>query len=241
MRIHNRAIAVFAIALLLPAAASANDLDVCQSDSKNAPVSATLGACTRLIASGRYAGRDLAEIMLDRGKAYFDTHDYLRAIADYDEAIRLDPRASAGFSRRGNAYYAKGDLPHALADFNQAIALDMNNADAILSRGTLRLEAGDPDRAIVDFNAALLFKPTSAVYAAYAIGFRNRGMAFAQKGDQDHAIADFNEAIRLNSEDAAAFSGRAAAYQAKGDLVRAAADRDAARHLEQRIPNPVPR
>jgi Tfp pilus assembly protein PilF len=241
MRIHTRAVAVFVITLLLPAAATADDMDVCRSDSKTTPVSTILDACARLIDSGRYAGKDLAGIMLNRGKAYFDGHDYPRAIADYDEAIRLEPMVSAAFSKRGSAYYAKGDLPHALADFNQAIALDMNNADAIVSRGTLRLEAGDPDRAIVDFNAALHFKPTPAVYAAYAAAFRNRGTAFAQKGDQDHAIADFNQAIRLNPEDAAAFSGRAAAYQAKGDLVRAAADRDVARHLEQRIPKPVPR
>jgi tetratricopeptide (TPR) repeat protein len=157
-----------------------------------------------------------------------------------DEAIRLDPRASAAFSKRGSAYYAKGDLPHALADLNQAIALDMNNADAIVSRGTLRLEAGDPDRAIVDFNAALLFKPTSAVAAAYVAAFRNRGTAFAEKGDLDHAIADCSEAIRLNPEDAEAFRNRAAAYEAKGDLVRAAADRDAALHLESLISNPLP-
>jgi tetratricopeptide (TPR) repeat protein len=241
MRIHTRAAVVFMIALLLPAAASADDLDFCRSDNKTAPVTAAiLDACTRLIASGRYTGRDLAGIMLNRGNAYYNGQDYPRAIADYDEAIRLDPKASAAFSQRGNAYYAKGDLPHALADFNQAIALDMNNSDAILGRGTLRLEAGDPDRAIIDFNAALLFKPTAAVYAAYAAAFRNRGTAFAQKGDQDHAIADFNQVIRLNPEDAAAFIGRSAAYKAKGDLVRAAADRDAALHLEQRIPDPPP-
>jgi tetratricopeptide (TPR) repeat protein len=238
MRFYTRAAAVFTMVLLLPAAASADDLDVCRSDNKTAPVTAILDACTRLIASGSYAGRDLAGIMLNRGNAYYDGQDYPRAIADYDEAIRLDPRASAGFSQRGNAYYAKGDLPHALADFNQAIALDMNNADAILGRGTLRLEAGDPDRAIADFNAALL--STSAVAQAYAVALRNRGAAFAEKGDQDHAIADFNEAIRLNPEDAAAFTGRSAAYKAKGDLVSAAADRDVALHLERRNPNPLP-
>jgi tetratricopeptide (TPR) repeat protein len=240
MRIHTRAIAAFAIVLLLPAAASADDLGVCQSDSKTAPVSARLDPCTRLIASGRYAGRDLAGIMLNRGNAYYNGQDYPCAIADYVEAIRLDPRASAAFSKPGNAYYAKGDLPHALADLNQAIALDMNNADAILSRGIVRLEAGDPDRAIVDFNAALLFKPTSAVAAAYVAAFRNRGTAFAEKGDLDHAIADCSEAIRLNPEDAEAFRNRAAAYEAKGDLVRAAADRDAALHLESLISNPLP-
>ena len=237
MRIRTGA--VFAIVLLLPAAASADDLDVCQSDSKTAPVSTILDACTRLIASGA-AGSDLAAIMRRRGNAYYDGQDYPRAIADYDEAIRLDPRTSAGFSKRGNAYYAQGDLPHALADLNQAIALDMNNADAIRGRGTLRLEAGDLDRAIGGLSAALLFKPTPAMYAAYAAALRNRGTALAEKGDRDRAIAYFNEAIRLNPEDAKAFSGRAAAYEAKGDLVRAAADRDSALHLEQRIPNPLP-
>jgi tetratricopeptide (TPR) repeat protein len=218
MRFYTRAGVVFMIALLLPAAASADDPDVCRSDNKTAPVTAILDACTRLIASGSYAGRDLAGIILNRGNAYYNGQDYLRAMADYDEAIRLDPRASAGFSQRGNAYYAKGDLPHALADFNQAIALDMNNADAILGRGTLRLEAGDSDRAIVDFNAALLFKPTTVVYAAYAVAFRNCGTAFAEKGDQDHAIADFNEAIRLNPEDAAAIIDRSAAYKATSSV-----------------------
>lgn len=75
---------------------------------------------------------------------------------------------------------------------------------------------------------------------AYWIVLRDRGKAFAEKGDWDHAIADFNEAIRLNPKDAEAFSGRAAAYEAKGDLVRAAADRDSALHLKQYIPIQVP-
>ena len=35
---------------------------------------------------------------------------YDQAIADYTEAIQLDPKYAAAYSWRGNAYYAQGDL-----------------------------------------------------------------------------------------------------------------------------------
>ena len=42
--------------------------------------------------------------------------DYDRAIADYDEAIRLDPKIAAA---RGNAYCAKGDFNDAIMDYDE--------------------------------------------------------------------------------------------------------------------------
>jgi tetratricopeptide (TPR) repeat protein len=41
--------------------------------------------------------------------------DYARAIADYDEAIRLDPKNFGAYYRRG-AYANKGELDRAIAD-----------------------------------------------------------------------------------------------------------------------------
>jgi Flp pilus assembly protein TadD len=45
------------------------------------------------------------------------------AIADYTEAIRLDPRDSTAYRHRGLAYEAKGDGEHASADYNMVIQL----------------------------------------------------------------------------------------------------------------------
>ena len=47
-----------------------------------------------------------------------------RAIADFNEAIRLDPKSSLTFRNRGDAYTDKGDHDRALADYSEAIRLD---------------------------------------------------------------------------------------------------------------------
>jgi Flp pilus assembly protein TadD len=44
-------------------------------------------------------------------------------IADYTEAIRLDPSDSTAYRHRGLAYEAKGDGEHASADYNMVIQL----------------------------------------------------------------------------------------------------------------------
>jgi lipoprotein NlpI len=54
--------------------------------------------------------------------------DYARAIADYSEAVRLNPRYSAGFVGRGLANVYAGALPKALADLSQAAELDPKDA-----------------------------------------------------------------------------------------------------------------
>ncbi len=43
--------------------------------------------------------------------------DYDRAIADFTEAIRLDPKLGSAFSNRGLAYEKKGGFDRAIADF----------------------------------------------------------------------------------------------------------------------------
>jgi len=45
--------------------------------------------------------------------------DYDRAIADYDEAIRLDAKIAAAFANLGNAYCAKGDFNDAIMDYDE--------------------------------------------------------------------------------------------------------------------------
>ena len=45
---------------------------------------------------------------------YGFTGDYDRAIADYDEAIRLDPKAALAYNNRGDAWHTKAPCPCAL-------------------------------------------------------------------------------------------------------------------------------
>ena len=61
------------------------------------------------------------EFFYNRGLAYVDNGQYDRAIADYNEAVRLRPEAKF-LSSRGDSYNYKGDYDRAIADYDRALA-----------------------------------------------------------------------------------------------------------------------
>jgi tetratricopeptide (TPR) repeat protein len=69
----------------------------------------------------------------NRAIVYNMKGDRDRAMADYNEAIRLDP-GNANASNRGAIRNAKGDRDGAIADFNEGGRLDPNNATAFNNR-----------------------------------------------------------------------------------------------------------
>jgi tetratricopeptide (TPR) repeat protein len=69
--------------------------------------------------------------------------DLDRAIADYDEAIRLDPKDAMAYYNRGLAFKAKSDLARAIANYTEAIRLDRNYAKAYYNRGLAKRANGD--------------------------------------------------------------------------------------------------
>jgi tetratricopeptide (TPR) repeat protein len=87
--------------------------------------------------------------------------DYDRAIADLDEAIRLDADKLAYYVR-GQAYYLKHDYDRAIADFDEAIQRDPKDARAYNNRGFAYEGKGAYARAIVDYDAALKLDPALA-------------------------------------------------------------------------------
>ena len=58
-----------------------------------------------------------------RGEAYCNKGEFDRAIADYDEAVRLDPTLAFAYSTRGEAYRMKGDYERAVSNLTESLRL----------------------------------------------------------------------------------------------------------------------
>ena len=102
---------------------------------------------------------------VDRGDDFYDIGDYDNAIADYTQAIKLNPvyNVIAYFSR-GTAYSAKGDIDSAIDDYTTALGMDPmridpNSPDVLNFRGVAYANKGDYDKAIVDLEEALQLDP----------------------------------------------------------------------------------
>jgi tetratricopeptide (TPR) repeat protein len=119
-----------------PAAAQTQQqIDWCLNQGGSFPPDLQIGGCTASIQSGRWSGKALALAYVSRGDAYDDKKDYDHAIADYNQAIQLDPKDADAHVSRGLVYNDKKDYDRAIADYNQAIQLDPKDADAYVSRG----------------------------------------------------------------------------------------------------------
>ena len=168
----------------------------------------------------------------NRGFVWHRKQDYDKALADYDAAIRLDPKYAVAYANRGAAYKEKGDLDRAIADYDAAIRLDPKLAVAYNNRGFAYDKKGDLDRVIADYDAAIRLDPK------YAVAYANRGAAYEEKGDLDRAIADYDAAIRLDPKLAVAYHNRGFVWHRKQDYDKALADYDAAIRLDPKHPMP---
>jgi tetratricopeptide (TPR) repeat protein len=139
----------------------------------------------------------------NRGVAYVDKGDLEKAVADYTEAIRLNPIFVAAYWGRGSAYGKKGDIAKAIADYTDAIRLNPKSAEVYCNRGVAYGKKGDVEKAIADFTEAIRLNP-NLVEARW-----DRGTAHGKKGDFGKATADYNEILRLSPKNAGAHNSLA--------------------------------
>src|SRR5215472_6377935 len=131
----------------------------------------------------------------NRGEAYRAKAQYERAIADFDEAIHLDPKLAAAFYNRGLAYGSKDQYERAIADFDEAIRLDPKFVFAFIGRGGVYALKAQYDRAIADFDQAIRLDPQQAVT------FTGRGVANFNTGQFAAAADDFEQSLSLDARD----------------------------------------
>ncbi|WP_421852756.1 aspartyl protease family protein [Novosphingobium sp.] len=90
-----------------------------------------------------------------RASGFAARRDWKAAVADYDEAIRLEAGKAEYWLGRADARERTGDAKGARADFDKAITLTPNNPDLVIRRGFVRLKEGDEKGALADAETAL--------------------------------------------------------------------------------------
>jgi tetratricopeptide (TPR) repeat protein len=126
-------------------------------------------------------------------------NEFAKAIADYDEAIRLDPKNSEAFQSRAWCRVMSGEVAGAFADFGKASLLNAAAKTPVpqvyFMRGVLLLEKGQPGRAAIEFDQVIKLEPKTV--AAYAL----RAEALIAMKKYDRAGADLDEVLHLKPGD----------------------------------------
>jgi tetratricopeptide (TPR) repeat protein len=244
--------AVIACAVLLLAtqalAASRKAHDDCNAEDPDR----NIAGCTRIIADRGEGKRVRGIAHVGRGLAWVAKGKLDRAIADFTQAVRLNPNDALAYSNRGLTWADKGDFDRAIADYTTAIRLDplprsdltgVPHVNIHHNRGIAWFKKGDLDRAFADYDEAIRLDPVFA-FAYYTRGLAwheryTRASAPIDKNDLNRAIADFSEAIRLDPNNTAYRRARAHAWQVNGDLERAMED---LAEVDRRLQNaPLPK
>jgi tetratricopeptide (TPR) repeat protein len=144
--------------------------------------------------------------VMARGNCYYAKHDFDRAIADFDQALRLDPKNAGAYGNRANALQARGDADDAIKDYNESLRLNPRNAYAYLNRGSFLMEQGDFAGALADYAKTLAINPREE---APHIG---RAKIYLMRCKREEALKEANAAIAIAPGQASVYSCRASVY-----------------------------
>ena len=128
-----------------------------------------------------------------RGALLLQTGNTDRAIADYNEAIRLDSSYALAWNNRCWAEVLKDQLALALKDCNESLRLKPDNEATLDSRALVYLKIGNLEAAISDYDAALKVNPK------FASSLYGRGLV-KNKKENGTGNADIAAALALSPD-----------------------------------------
>jgi len=169
-----------------------------------------------------------------RARAHIRKGQYAEVILDCTAAIELNPGDHSAHCLRSLALQMTGELDRAMRDLERAIELDPTKPTYYINRGALHTERRDHVSAVRDFTKAIDLDPGKAAV------YYNRARVHHQAGQYDLAISDYSSAIERAPGAFApyvlkSYLHRAEAYEKKGDVSKALADRTAAHVLTGEI------
>jgi len=120
--------------------------------------------------------------------------DYVKAIDDFEAAIRKDRKNAVLYNKLGLTELRKDELKAARMDFDKAAKLNPKYSEAINNIGAIEYMKKNYG------NAAKYFKKAVALDEAHATYHVNLGAAWFSQKKMDRAIAEYIRAIEIDPE-----------------------------------------
>jgi tetratricopeptide (TPR) repeat protein len=171
----------------------------------------TLASFLLILTAGCSLGRPWAELRLERGDVALADRNLDVALAEFQEAVKLDPMYAPGHYRLAMAHKEMGNLEAAADALQEAVRLDPSEVEPIFQLGEVYRLLKRSTQAIRAYLMACDLDPRS-----FDMRFR-LATCYHQSGDLEAAIDNYRESINLSPRSAAARSNLGAALAAQGN------------------------
>jgi Flp pilus assembly protein TadD len=169
-----------------------------------------------IAAAERLAARSPAEARWRNllGARYVQAGRFGDAVAQLNEAIRLEPSSVEAQFNLARALQLRGSLDLAIRHFREAARLAPRDDSVLVGLANALQDQGDTARAAATFRRAIAINPNGAE------AHNNLGVALGMLGLLDEAIEEFRRALQIRPDYPDAERNLAAALQAIGSSSR---------------------
>lgn len=130
----------------------------------------------------------------ERGNKHLNAKEYEKAIAAYDQTIKIKPDYDEAWYNRGVALYNLKRYQEAVSSTNEVIEIQPDNIGAWYNRGVCLYNLQQYQEAIASFERVL------EMDAKNADAWYNQACCYALQGNVSLAIESIQQAIKLNPE-----------------------------------------
>ena len=148
----------------------------------------------RAVISQRVAIAQKAANFSNQGSLKVQKGDVPGAIANFTQALVLNPNIPQAYLGLGIATSIQGNKQQAIYNYDRALQFNPNLAEAYFGRGQAYYELGNKQKAIGDYEQAIRVNPN------YGLAYLERGAIRCMLGTKSQAVSDFKQAGKLFSK-----------------------------------------
>lgn len=152
--------------------------------------------CLVMISIGGASQKDSVNIYLRKGGFAIQDNDIPTAIANFENALRLDSSSANAWKNLGVIYSARKNYQKSLECLQKARRFDTTDAEIINNLGVTYLGLNDTAKALEAYRRALIKKPENGMYA------KNLASLLLVAKRYSEAASTLTNALKIDSSDA---------------------------------------